>query len=71
MAWDERVRRLLAAAGIDEPPRYVTELKIDGLAISLLYRDGRFVRGATRGNGEVGEDVTANLRTVARCCRCA
>jgi DNA ligase (NAD+) len=64
VAWDERVRRLLAAAGIDEPPRYVTELKIDGLAISLLYRNGRFERGATRGNGEVGEDVTANLRTV-------
>ena len=64
VAWDERVRKLLAAAGIDEAPRYVTELKIDGLAISLLYRDGKFVRGATRGNGEVGEDVTANLRTV-------
>ena len=64
LAWDERVRKRLVAAGIDEPPRYVTELKIDGLAISLLYRDGRFVRGATRGNGEVGEDVTANLRTV-------
>ena len=42
----------------------MTELKIDGLAISLLYRDGQFARGATRGNGEVGEDVTANLRTV-------
>src|SRR3954452_6521363 len=64
VAWDERVRRQLAAAGIEEPPRYVTELKIDGLAISLLYRDGAFARGATRGNGEVGEDVTANLRTV-------
>ncbi len=64
VAWDERVRKQLAAAGIDEAPKYVTELKIDGLAISLLYRDGQFVRGATRGNGEVGEDVTANLRTV-------
>jgi DNA ligase (NAD+) len=64
VAWDERVRRLLAAAGITEAPRYVTELKIDGLAISLLYRNGAFVQGATRGNGEVGEDVTANLRTV-------
>jgi DNA ligase (NAD+) len=59
--WDARVRRLL---GEDEEPRYVTELKIDGLAVSLRYEAGRFVRGATRGNGTVGEDVTANLRTV-------
>jgi DNA ligase (NAD+) len=61
--WDARVRRLL---GDDEEPqlRYVTELKIDGLAVSLRYERGRFVRGATRGNGTVGEDVTANLRTV-------
>src|SRR3712207_4404978 len=44
--------------------RYVTELKIDGLAVSLLYENGSFVRGATRGNGTVGEDVTQNLRTV-------
>ena len=63
-AWDERVRRLLAAAGVTDQPRYVTEPKIDGLAISLIYRDGAFALGATRGNGEVGEDVTANLRTV-------
>ena len=59
--WDTRVRRLL---GEDDEPRYVTELKIDGLAVSLRYEEGRFVRGATRGNGTVGEDVTANLRTV-------
>ena len=59
--WDARVRRLL---GEDEEPRYVTELKIDGLAVSLRYENGLFVRGATRGNGTVGEDVTANLRTV-------
>src|SRR5687768_11792916 len=59
--WDARVRRLL---GPDEEPRYVTELKIDGLAVSLRYEDGRFARGATRGNGTVGEDVTQNLRTV-------
>ena len=63
-AWDERVRRLLTLAGVTDPPRYVTEPKIDGLAISLIYRDGGFSLGATRGNGEVGEDVTANLRTV-------
>jgi DNA ligase (NAD+) len=59
--WDARVRRLL---GPDEEPRYVTELKIDGLAVSLRYENGRFVQGATRGNGTVGEDVTQNLRTV-------
>ena len=61
--WDARVRRLL---GPDEEGdlRYVTELKIDGLAVSLRYENGRFVRGATRGNGTVGEDVTQNLRTV-------
>ncbi len=59
--WDARVRRLL---GDDETPRYVTERKIDGLAVSLRYENGRFVRGATRGNGATGEDVTANLSTV-------
>nr|WP_235401400.1 NAD-dependent DNA ligase LigA [Rubrobacter aplysinae] len=62
--WDARVRRLL---GEDEEPgyvRYVTELKIDGLAVSLRYEAGRLVQGATRGNGTVGEDVTQNLRTV-------
>ena len=59
--WDARVRRLL---GGDEDPRYVTELKIDGLAVSLRYENGIFTRGATRGNGTVGENVTANLRTI-------
>ena len=59
--WDARIRRLL---GEDEEPTYVTELKIDGLAVSLRYENGRFVRGATRGNGTVGEDVTHNLRTI-------
>ncbi|HEX8074006.1 MAG TPA: hypothetical protein VF545_03405, partial [Thermoleophilaceae bacterium] len=54
-----------AVEGIEEPEfEFVAEPKIDGLAISLIYRDGVLERGATRGNGEVGEDVTHNLRTV-------
>ena len=65
LAWDRRNRRLLEAHGLgDAPLSYVAEPKIDGLAISLVYRDGLFERGATRGNGVVGEDVTANLRTI-------
>ncbi len=65
LAWDQRNRRLLEGKGYDDVPlRYVVEPKIDGLAISLTYRDGLFDGGATRGNGEEGEDVTANLRTI-------
>ena len=63
-AFDARVRRGLGLAEDDEGPRYVAELKIDGLAISLRYEAGRFVLGATRGDGRTGEDVTANLRTI-------
>jgi DNA ligase (NAD+) len=64
-AWVGRMRNHLAREGIDDPQfAYVCEPKIDGLAISLLYRDGVLERGATRGNGEVGEDVTHNLRTI-------
>jgi DNA ligase (NAD+) len=65
-AWVLRMRNHLAREGIEEPQfEFVAEPKIDGLAMSLLYRDGLFERGATRGNGEVGEDVTHNIRTIA------
>jgi DNA ligase (NAD+) len=64
-AWIQRMRNFLAREGITDPEfEYVVEPKIDGLAISLIYRDGIFERGATRGNGEVGEDVTHNLKTM-------
>ena len=67
-AFDARVRRGLGLPPAPEPApelAYVTELKIDGLAITLRYDRGRFVQGATRGDGTTGEDVTANLRTIA------
>ncbi|HZS95112.1 MAG TPA: NAD-dependent DNA ligase LigA, partial [Chloroflexota bacterium] len=59
-AWHRRVRNIVPNATL----RYVVEPKIDGLAIALTYENGVFVRGATRGNGIEGEDVTANLRTI-------
>jgi DNA ligase (NAD+) len=61
-AFDERVRRAAGVGGSEMT--YVTELKIDGLSIALSYEDGRLVRGATRGDGVHGEDVTANVRTI-------
>src|SRR3977135_3350644 len=61
-AFDERVRK---GAGLgDLPVAYVAELKIDGLSIALTYEDGSLRRGATRGDGTRGEDVTANVRTI-------
>ena len=60
-AWEERMVRL---AGEDARSGYTTELKIDGAAVSLTYRDGVLVTAATRGNGTIGEDVTPNVRTV-------
>ena len=58
-AFDSRVRTAVGAA-VD----YIVELKIDGLAVNLIYEDGRLSRAATRGDGEVGEDVTSNVRTI-------
>jgi DNA ligase (NAD+) len=59
--WADDVRKRL---GTDEPVAYVLEPKVDGSAVSLVYEEGVLVRGATRGDGERGEDVTANLRTI-------
>ena len=61
-AWDERLVRFVGSAVRDSG--YTTELKIDGAAVSLTYRDGVLESGATRGNGEIGEAVTPNLRTI-------
>jgi NAD-dependent DNA ligase len=60
-AWYERVRKLDDRV---EKARFTVEPKIDGLSVVLHYRDGIFVQGATRGDGEIGEDITPNLRTV-------
>jgi DNA ligase (NAD+) len=59
--WADDVRNRLDSA---EPVAYVTEPKIDGSAVSLVYEDGRFLRGATRGDGQRGEEITPNLRTI-------
>ncbi|MGA7435927.1 MAG: NAD-dependent DNA ligase LigA [Solirubrobacterales bacterium] len=65
VAWEKRIRNHLAKRDVDTTGlSFVTEPKIDGLAISLTYEDGKFVRGATRGNGRVGEDVTHNIETI-------
>ncbi|MBX9611903.1 MAG: NAD-dependent DNA ligase LigA [Burkholderiales bacterium] len=64
--FDARVRRALGLAETDPPVGYVAELKFDGLAMSLRYEHGVLVQAATRGDGEVGEDVTQNIRTIGQ-----
>src|SRR5436190_13175441 len=64
VAFDARVRRELGLREGDPPVEYAAELKFDGLAVNLRYEDGVLVQAATRGNGETGEDVTQNIRTI-------
>jgi DNA ligase (NAD+) len=64
LAWGARTERRLGGEGLDIP--YVCELKIDGVAVSIRYEDGKYVQAATRGNGRVGEDITANVATLAQ-----
>jgi DNA ligase (NAD+) len=59
LAWGRRAERFIGTASA-----FVTELKMDGVAVNLIYENGAFVKGATRGDGRVGEDITGNLRTV-------
>ncbi len=60
--WENRVKKLLG--GLTAKLDYFCEVKFDGLAVSLIYKDGRLIRGATRGDGFVGEDITENLKTI-------
>ncbi|MFA5841960.1 MAG: NAD-dependent DNA ligase LigA [Candidatus Paceibacterota bacterium] len=63
-SWENKTKRFLEKEGIKKAPTYVAELKIDGLKVVLTYREGVFIKGATRGDGVTGEDITNNLRTV-------
>src|SRR5580765_4913957 len=58
--WERRVHELSGRKDVD----YVCELKLDGMSLALIYEDGKLVRGVTRGDGSIGEDVTLNVRTV-------
>jgi len=62
--WDKRVRNFAAKAGLAEKIEYCCELKIDGLKVVLTYEKGIFIRAATRGDGQIGEDVSQNVRTI-------
>lgn len=62
LEWEERIKKLLARRANEI--KYFCEVKLDGLAVSLIYENGVFVRGATRGDGEVGEDITQNLKMI-------
>lgn len=65
LAWEEKIKRFMQKADVSgEKLEYIVELKIDGLKIVLTYRGGEFVLGATRGDGEIGEDITENLKMV-------
>lgn len=63
--WEGKIKRMLSKKGIDKAPSYVGELKIDGMKLVLTYESGELVRAATRGNGLVGEDVTAQAKTIS------
>jgi DNA ligase (NAD+) len=65
-AFDDRIRRELGLVEADAPVQYVAEPKFDGLAMSLRYEHGVLVQAATRGDGELGEDVTQNIRTIGQ-----
>src|SRR6185436_14586963 len=60
-AWEKRIKKLLPNG---TNPEYFCELKLDGLAVSLIYQHGNLIRGATRGDGFIGEDITQNLKTI-------
>ena len=64
--WDDKVRKLISKDNFlkNEKIEYCCELKIDGLKIILTYKNGKFIQGATRGDGEIGEDVSQNLKTI-------
>src|SRR3989344_5688451 len=59
-AWEERIKKFLPGDNLD----YFCELKLDGLAVSLIYENGKFIRGITRGDGEIGENITSNLKMI-------